>query len=172
MKRYFKHKLENLIVVNKIVMLYYFEFNKNYKHEKESHDFWEIVYAKKSDLVCTADGKEIILKEGEMLFHKPNETHSLSTDGVSAPDVFVILFECRSKAMRFFENKVIPLQKKQRYRSIPIVFVGILLYFRGGTAVPSAKDCSPHSKGQQYLRQGTEEVIESIQKTVYFKDIC
>ena len=69
-------------------------------------------------------------------------------------------------------GKTIPLQKKQRYRSIPIVFVGILRYFRGGTAVPSAKDCSPHSKGLQYLRQGPEEVIESIQKTVYFKDIC
>lgn len=113
MKRYFKHKLENLIVVNRVVTLYFFEFDKNYKHDAESHDFWEMVFVKKGEIVCTADDKKITLKQGEMIFHKPNESHSLSCNGHSAPDVIVLSFVCRSEAMRFFENRILKPEKQQ-----------------------------------------------------------
>lgn len=113
MKKYFKHKLKNLLLVDRIVTVHYFEFDKNFTYGPESHDFWEIVYADKESIVCTADSKKIILKQGEMLFHKPNEPHSLSSNGHTAPDVFIVSFVCHSEAMRFFENKVIKLDNNQ-----------------------------------------------------------
>lgn len=113
MKKHFKHKLENLLVVDKIVTIHFFEFDKNFSYGPESHDFWEIVYADKENIVCTADGKQIILNQGQMLFHKPNEVHSLSSNGHKAPDVFIASFVCRSEAMRFFENKIVSLNKNQ-----------------------------------------------------------
>lgn len=109
MKKYFKHKLKNLININKIVTIHYFEFAKDFKSDGESHDFWEFVYAEKESLLCTADGERIVLNEGEILFHKPNEFHSLSANGKAAPNVFILSFECKSDAMRFFENKKFPL---------------------------------------------------------------
>lgn len=112
MKKYFKHKINNLLVINGIVTVHYFEFSKNFKHEGESHDFWEIVYADKEDIVCSQDGKEFLLKSGQMLFHKPNVWHTLSSNGKSAPTVFIISFDCRSEAMRFFENRIITLDKQ------------------------------------------------------------
>ena len=39
MKKYFKHKLENLLVIDKIVTIHYFEFDKNFKSKVEAHDF-------------------------------------------------------------------------------------------------------------------------------------
>ncbi len=105
MRKYFKHKLENLINVSKIVTIHYFEFDKNFKTIGESHDFWEIVYAEKESIICTADGAEIPLLQGEILFHKPNEFHTLSANGKSAPNVFILSFVCKSDAIRFFENK-------------------------------------------------------------------
>lgn len=110
-KAYYKHKIENLLVINKIVTIHYFEFNKHFKGPTESHDFWELVYADKSSIICQADGKEMILGEGEMLFHKPNEVHALRANGVSAPNVFVISFECKSEAVQFFENRKLRLPK-------------------------------------------------------------
>ncbi|MBE6555417.1 MAG: helix-turn-helix transcriptional regulator [Ruminococcaceae bacterium] len=104
-KRYFRHKLQNLIVVSKVVTIHYFEFDKNFRVEGEAHDFWELVYADKESIICTADGKEIELAEGEVLFHKPNEFHTLAANGKRAPNVFIISFECKSEAMRFFENR-------------------------------------------------------------------
>lgn len=112
MKKYYRHKIENLLVIRKIVTIHYFEFEKNFRSCGESHDFWELVYADKGNIVCLADDKEIALKEGELLFHKPDEFHSLSADGRTPPNVFIISFECKSEAVRFFENKRLPLNKK------------------------------------------------------------
>ena len=105
MKRYFKHKPENLINITKIVTVNHFEFEKNFIFGGESHDFWEIVYADKESLICTADSRVIELKEGELLFHKPGEFHSLAANGLSSPSVYILSFVCRSAAMKFFEGK-------------------------------------------------------------------
>ncbi len=105
MKHYFRHKLQNLIVVSKVVTIHYFEFDKNFRAVEEAHDFWELVYADKESIVCTADDKRIPLCEGEMLFHKPGERHALYANGKKAPNVCIVSFECKSEAMRFFEDR-------------------------------------------------------------------
>ena len=105
MKKYFKHKLENLINVSKIVTIHSFEFEKNFKSAGEAHDFWELVYAEKENVFCTADDQTVELLQGEILFHKPNEFHTLAANGKSAPNVFILSFVCKSDAMLFFENK-------------------------------------------------------------------
>ena len=110
MKRYFKHKLENLLLVNKVVTIHYFEFEKNFCFPGEVHDFWELVYVDKGHLICKAGDGEYVINEGEIAFHKPGEFHAHRADGKTAPNLFVISFECKSKAMRFFENKRLTLE--------------------------------------------------------------
>jgi len=105
MKRYLKHKPENLINITKIVTVNHFEFEKDFIFNGESHDFWEIVYADRESLICTADSRVINLKEGELLFHKPGEFHSLAANGFAPPSVYILSFVCRSAAMKFFEGK-------------------------------------------------------------------
>ncbi|MBO7215125.1 MAG: helix-turn-helix transcriptional regulator [Clostridia bacterium] len=112
MKTYFKHKLTNLISVSKIVTIHHFEFDKNFKSKGEEHDFWELVFAERESLVCTADGKKVLLGQGEVLFHKPNEYHTLSANGQKAPNVFIMSFECKSESMKYFEGKKIALSNK------------------------------------------------------------
>ena len=114
MKTYFKHKLTNLISISKIVTIHYFEFEKNFKSKGEEHDFWELVFAERESLVCTADGKEILLGQGEMLFHKPNEYHTLSANSQKAPNVFIMSFECKSESMKYFEGKKIAISPKHQ----------------------------------------------------------
>ncbi len=104
-KKYYKHKLENLLVISKIITIHYFEFDKNYISHVESHDFWELVYAEKGDLICSSGENEVLLKEGEVIFHKPGISHALRADGKRAPNIFIISFECKNEAMRFFEDK-------------------------------------------------------------------
>lgn len=108
---YYRHKLKNLLVINKIVTIHYFESAKPFATKGETHDFWELVYADKFSVACTAGDKQILLSEGEILFHKPNEYHALSTEIHNSPNVFVATFECRSEGMRFFENKRLKLDK-------------------------------------------------------------
>lgn len=111
-QKYYKHKIENLLHVSKIVTVHYFEFAKGFESKGESHNFWELVYADKNAVTCTANGETVRLLEGEMLFHKPNEFHTLAGDKQKASNVFIISFECKSEAMRFFENKHLQLPKE------------------------------------------------------------
>ncbi|MBQ3493387.1 MAG: helix-turn-helix transcriptional regulator [Clostridia bacterium] len=113
MKKYFKHKIKSLLLVNKIVVIHYLELNGKFFHEEEKHDFWEIVCAVKGKVTCTADGKEVNLNDGDIYFHKPNELHSLTVDGNENAGVFVLSFECLSESMRFFSDRKVKLNNRQ-----------------------------------------------------------
>ncbi len=113
-KKYYKHKLENLLVVSKIITIHYFEFDKNYVSHVESHDFWELVYADRGDLICSSGDREVKLKEGEVIFHKPGISHALRADGKHAPNIFIISFECKNEAIRFFEDRCMAVDNTLR----------------------------------------------------------
>lgn len=112
--KYYKYKIENLLVISKIITIHYFEFDRNFRSKGEAHDFWELVYADKGGVCCTADGAETVLREGEVLFHRPDEFHTLSANGRQAPSVFIISFETKSEAMPFFCGKHFSLSDRQR----------------------------------------------------------
>ncbi len=109
--RYYKHKLQNLIVVDNIVTIHYLELKNDFHFREETHDFWELVYVDKESVVIRTEQGEIVVEEGEMLFHKPNERHSLSANGVTAPNIFVLSFVCKSRAMNFFEGRKVKVGK-------------------------------------------------------------
>ncbi len=109
---YIKHKIANLIHISKIVTIHYFEFDKNFKFEGESHDFWEMVYIDKGEALISAKNKIHKLKQGEAIFHKPNEFHSINADDIVAPNIFIITFVSKSKAMEYFKKRIIKIPSK------------------------------------------------------------
>ena len=107
-------RFEKTFNVEAIITLFYMEFSKNFRYDGESHDFWEMVYIDKGEMICQADKKRFVLKSGEMTFHKPNEFHNLSGDNTVAPNVSIITFECRSRAMKCFEGKIFKLDPEEK----------------------------------------------------------
>ena len=105
---------EHIFHVEKIITLFYMEMSKNFHYDGESHDFWEMVYIDKGEMICTADKNRFLLKSGEMTFHKPNEFHNLSGDNQTAPNISILTFECRSRAMKQFEGKIFRLSAEER----------------------------------------------------------
>lgn len=100
--------------VDKIIALFYMEMPMNFHYDGERHDFWEMVYIDKGEMICTTDKSRFILKSGEMTFHKPNEFHNLTGDNHTAPNVSIITFECRSRAMRHLEGKRFRLNGEEK----------------------------------------------------------
>lgn len=105
---------EKVINIEKIITIFYMEFSKNFCYDGESHDFWEMVYIDKGEMICTANKNRFVLKSGEMTFHKPNEFHNLSGNNTVAPNVSIITFECKSRAMRYFEGKIFKLSSEEK----------------------------------------------------------
>lgn len=104
---YMKTILNEELPVKRIVTVHYFEFAKDYVFKGERHDFWEFLYVDKGKVEVMADTHGYKLKQGEMIFHKPDEFHNVWANGKVAPNLIVIAFECKSQAMKFFENKIL-----------------------------------------------------------------
>lgn len=104
---------EKTFEVKSVITLFYMEFSKQFGYSGEKHDFWEMVYIDKGEMICTADKNRFTLKSGEITFHKPNEFHNLEGDGINCPNVGIITFECNSKAMSYFDGKIFKLNSKE-----------------------------------------------------------
>lgn len=107
-------KLESYIEIDTLMTFYYFDFAKNYVFKGEKHDFWEMVYVDKGILEVMADTKHYVLNAGQMIFHKPNEFHSLWANGEVAPNVVVVSFVSYSEAMKIFNKKILQLNIEQK----------------------------------------------------------
>lgn len=105
---------ERLFNIEKILTFFYMELPKNFHYDGEQHDFWEMVYIDKGEMLCTAGSNRFILKSGEMTFHKPNEYHNLSGNNTVAPNVSIISFECKSRAMKNFDGKIFRLNAEEK----------------------------------------------------------
>ena len=115
MRKYFKHKIKSLLLLNRIITIHYLEPDEFFKTENEQHDFWELVFLDKGGLTCVANDKFIPLREGDIIFHKPDEIHSFSASANEPTGILVISFECLSEAMGFFSEKTFKLNLRQRH---------------------------------------------------------
>ena len=113
-KKFYMHKISNLINVQKIVTIHYQALEKNYVFPEEQHDFWEIIYADKEDAFVGVDKEKIEVKQGEILFIKPNQPHFVES-GDKEPNLFILSFSCRSESMNFFSDKKYAVPENYRY---------------------------------------------------------
>ena len=114
MDKFVRQDLPPVISVSKLITVFYMELSKDFCYDGEQHDFWEMVYIDKGEMLCTADKNQFTLKSGEVTFHKPNEYHNLSGDGKNAPNVSILTFECDSAAMKHFEGKILQLNAEEK----------------------------------------------------------
>lgn len=106
--------LEEEIRIEKIYTVHYFEYRNDFHFAGERHNFWEFQCVDKGEAeVCTDDGTHL-LGRGQIIFHKPNEFHSLTATGKNAPNIVVVSFECNSPSMSFFENRTLKLSDSER----------------------------------------------------------
>lgn len=113
-KKFYMHKISNLLNIQKIVTIHYQALTRNYVFPEEEHDFWEINYADKGNVLVGVDGKLVELKQGEILFIKPNQPHYVES-GDKEPNLFIASFLCRSPSMNFFCDKKFAVPEKYRY---------------------------------------------------------
>lgn len=108
---YVKTQPESVINVSRIVTIHYYEFDRNFIFEGEQHDFWEMVYVDRGRVLVKCDNEELTLSQGDIIFHRPNEFHSIRALD-SSPNFFVISFVCKSPAMVYLEGYRTMLERK------------------------------------------------------------
>ncbi|WP_409344910.1 helix-turn-helix domain-containing protein [Paenibacillus sp. MBLB4367] len=129
MIRFPKTKLAEYLTVKQIVSLHYFEFSKDFIFDGEKHNFWEFVYVDKGEVQVIADKEIYLLKQGDIIFHKPNEYHNVWANKKIAPNVIIISFVCRSPGIRFFENKIFSLNADNQQLLVQMLKNGFAAFF-------------------------------------------
>ena len=114
-------RLKKEFIIDNLITVHYFEFAKHFVFNGERHDFWEFLYVDEGCVEVVAESNGFILSQGDIIFHKPNEFHSVSADRSTAPNVVVISFECNTDAMNYFENKIFSLGNTERDVLLKIV---------------------------------------------------
>lgn len=156
--KFIRYGFEKVIGVEKLITVFYAELSKTFTNEGERHDFWEMVYVDRGEVLCTAGKRQFALKSGELTFHAPNEFHAVSAAAGTAPNVSIITFECKSRAMRDFEGKIFPLSGEEK------ALVSML--FREGNSTYSLVDPrNPLLQQMQRLEEapfGSSQMIKNL----------
>ncbi len=97
---YIRTKFTNFVNVSEIVTIHYHEFDERFKFNGEVHNFWEMVYVDSGSVEITRENESFILKQGDIVFHQPNEFHKIKSHN-SSPNIFVISFVCKSTPMNY-----------------------------------------------------------------------
>ncbi len=92
--------------------IYYFEFSKDFSHTPERHNFWEMVYVDRGEILAITNGIACNLEQGQAIFHEPMEIHAHASNNKVSNDMLVISFSVNDdSAIDFFRKKTFTLDK-------------------------------------------------------------
>ena len=91
--------------------IYYFEFGKFHHHPTEKHDFWEMVYVDKGQVIANTDGTITTLKEGQAIFHGPHQVHAHVSNREVANNMLVVSFSVSGELTGDLSGRVFTLDK-------------------------------------------------------------
>ena len=152
--KYVGTTMKNSIKINQIFSIHYFKYGQKFDFQGEAHDFWEVVYIDAGEAHVIANDKTYILRQGEAIFHKPNEFHNIATLNKFANSV-IVSFSCKSKAIKFFEEKILTFTSYEKELLGRIVDEAVLSYPDVLSEIYSEK--LPKNKSTEF---GSEQIIK------------
>lgn len=107
------HTLTPVISVDSVVTIHRFNYSPAFHFTGEKHDFWEFAYVESGPVGSMVEATGYKLRQGEIIFHKPNEYHNIWANGSSA-QVVIVSFVSDSPALNFFRGKILTCSETER----------------------------------------------------------
>ena len=121
-------KFKIQLSVTRIANIHYFEFTNEYHTTQDSHSFCELIYVDKGRLSVCAENYTGDLSVNQLIIHRPDEVHSLSTSDSIAPNVIIIGFECKCDALSPFSRTPVTLSPEHTKALARIMAEGMSIY--------------------------------------------
>jgi AraC-like DNA-binding protein len=111
----FKLKEFNIeLNIKRIANVHYFEFSNNYHTMSDKHPFLEMVYVDNGCIDVEAENFTGRIGQQQLIIHKNNEMHSLSSDNKTSPNVIIIGFDCDCSELDDFSKNPYTLTLPQQ----------------------------------------------------------
>ncbi len=121
MIKHIETTMKKSLNVSSIVSIHYYEYSKDFIFSGEFHDFWELVYVDKGELLITAGAHETILPAGHLFLHRPMEFHNLRCYGERSANSVIVSFHSDSSELFSIAGKAIPCPTKCRRHLATII---------------------------------------------------
>lgn len=105
---------EQMIRVDTLYSLHYFNFRQGYVFPGEKHDFWELVYADMGGATIGDDDAEFPLGSGQCCLHAPNAFHTIHANLSPETNLFVMSFGCSCSQLNKLTQRVLSLNTECR----------------------------------------------------------
>ncbi len=112
--KYYGTPLHSFLTIEELILVHYFEYSSNIEFAGEEHDFWELVYVDNGCVEIYADGDRYVVQNGELIFHKPNEFHTIAAHKATNPNLIIISFMASGSYMDFFEGLHVKVSTQQK----------------------------------------------------------
>ncbi len=153
------------IAILGLYTMHYFQNDKNFYFGGERHDFWEMVYVDRGEISVVAENTGYMVRQGEVIFHKPMEFHTLASNQKDPNSVVVITFEASGEAISFFENRILALSGSQM-RILSSLLQEINYTFGASTSISSypqrLNEKSAEPCAQQMVINYLEQLLVSL----------
>lgn len=153
--------VRKLLEVTHIVTVHYFEYTKHFEFSGESHDFWEILYVDKGVVGVQADDTHHMLRQGQLICHKPNEWHTVKSEGDTAPNLIVIAFQAKGKSLSALEQLVTYLDQNAKHYLQLVLAEGQQAYV-SDLGDPTLKALTRNKKAIPGCEQMLKNALESL----------
>ncbi len=111
---YKSKSIEQVLRITELINVAYYRFPENFVFEGETHDFWELSYIDKGQIVIQQEQNKYLLKAGEMIFCKPNAFHKSWVWQGKDASVVTMAFSVNGIALDIFEKNIVLLNAEQR----------------------------------------------------------
>lgn len=157
--------LPEILTIDQLYTIHYYELDKEYCFRGEEHDFWELLYVDKGVAEIWGGNKRYTLQQGEVVFHKPLEYHNIAANGQIAPNIAIISFSSHSPVMSAFNEKIIKLDDKCSHTLSKIIslsdkLLDINIYLPDYTPLTFKREVKPYE--MQLLKELIEQFLLSL----------
>jgi AraC-like DNA-binding protein len=147
-------EMRDTIRINCLYSFYYSQFATGYIFPGEAHDFWEMVYIDQGEADIGAGDGMYRMRQGQVIFHQPNEWHSIRANSADSPNIFVVTFDAEGEAMERFRGRHFTLTREQRSTLSRLIAEGRTLF---GPVLESFADT--RKRQDPDVPVGTEQMV-------------
>ena len=145
------------IVIAQLYTIHYFENFKNYFFPGERHNFWELIYVDRGEIIVETDRLDgpLRLEQGDLLLHRPNEFHSFYANDIVPHNAIVLSFSAPCPAMEYFQQQPFFHTRSAVRNQLSL----ILEEARASFAVPLGNPNTPLLERRSNAPLGSEQVL-------------
>ena len=117
-------KVKDVLEIPEIANVHFFEFEKDYFTEEDSHPFCELIFSYSGTIEISAENYKGKLRKGELLIHCAEERHALKSHKNKKTTVVIIGFKCNSECLKSFSKRPLRLSDNETKELARIVKEG------------------------------------------------